>query len=335
MDDGERVIGEEAIIQEFLAPLAAGFPGAFGLKDDCALLVPEPGCAFVLKTDPVIEGVHFPIDEEPDAVAWKALAVNVSDLVAKGAKPFAYLMALALPDAPQRTWLAQFQQGLNRAQNAYGCHLVGGDTDRTPGPLTISITGIGSVPAGKFVRRATAAPGDLVYVTGTIGDAALGLRLRLDPRLAMAWGLNEQEREALQNRYRLPNPPLAAAGIVSAYASASADVSDGLVKDFDRLCRASAVSGWIEAMRVPVSPAAEVVLTAGGTTISDLITGGEDYEILMTVPLGRAAAFEAAAAAAGVKVTCIGGTAEQPVGATVLDASGTPIMLARTGWDHF
>src|SRR5262245_52266792 len=162
--------GEEAIIQGFLAPLAAGFPGAFGLKDDCALLTPEPGTELVLKTDPVAEGVHFLPDDAPGDVAWKALAVNVSDLAAKGATPIGYLMALSFPAPPSSEWLAAFAQGLEQAQRKFGCHLIGGDTDRRPGPITVSITVIGSVPQGGMVRRNTARPGDGVFVSGTLGD---------------------------------------------------------------------------------------------------------------------------------------------------------------------
>src|SRR6478672_5232842 len=182
-----RVTGEEAIIQGFLAPLARGFPGAFGLKDDCALLTPEPGTELVLKTDPVAEGVHFLPDDAPGDVAWKALAVNISDLAAKGAIPIGYLMALSFPTPPSSDWLAAFAQGLETAQQEFGCHLMGGDTDRRPGPVTISITAVGSVPQGRMVRRNTARPGDAILVSGTLGDAALGLLLRRNARLAATW----------------------------------------------------------------------------------------------------------------------------------------------------
>ena len=134
--------GEEAIIA-LLAPLAEGDPGAFGLKDDCALLTPEPGTELVLKTDPVAEGVHFLPGDAPDDIAWKALAVNVSDLAAKGATPVGYLMALSFPEAPSRRWLTAFAAGLKAAQTRFGCRLLGGDTDRRPGPFTVSITAIG------------------------------------------------------------------------------------------------------------------------------------------------------------------------------------------------
>jgi len=183
LDDNLR--GEEAIVA-LLAPLTEGDPGAFGLQDDCALLAPESGTELVLKTDPIAEGVHFLPGTAPEDIAWKALAVNVSDLAAKGATPVGYLMALSFPNAPSRRWFTAFAAGLKEAQSRFGCRLLGGDTDRRPGPLTVSITAIGSVPKGRMVRRATARPGDTLFVSGTIGDAALGLALFGQKRYAEA-----------------------------------------------------------------------------------------------------------------------------------------------------
>jgi thiamine-monophosphate kinase len=142
--------GEEAIIQTFLAPLAADYPGAFGLRDDCAAMSPQPGMDLVLKTDPIRAGVHFFADDAPADIAWKALAVNVSDLAAKGATPAVYVLALGFPEMPTHAWMAAFATGLRDAQTAFGCHLVGGDTDRAPGPLSIAVTAIGSLPTGTM-----------------------------------------------------------------------------------------------------------------------------------------------------------------------------------------
>ncbi|MGH6814567.1 MAG: thiamine-phosphate kinase, partial [Hyphomicrobiaceae bacterium] len=196
--------GEDSIVQEFLAPLTRGYPGAFGLRDDCALIAPEPGTELVLKTDPVVAGVHFLPSEAPSVVAWKALAVNVSDLIAKGAVPKFYLMALALPKTPERQWMEQFAAGLQRAQEHFGCVLIGGDTDRTPGPLSVSIAAVGVVPAGRMVHRHTARVGDQVFVSGTIGDAALGLMLQRDPHLAASWGIDSGIAAMLDGRLRRP-----------------------------------------------------------------------------------------------------------------------------------
>ena len=324
----ETIDGEESLIQRYLAPLAAGFPGAFGLQDDCALLTPEPGTELVLKTDPVMAGVHFFADDAPDDIAWKALAANVSDLAAKGAQPLAYLMALALPTVPTPDWMQRFAQGLGQAQQAFGCHLIGGDTDRTTGPLTISITVIGSVPSGKMVRRGTARAGDLLYVSGTIGDAALGLRLRRDPALASAWGLDDSAQQALVQRYLRPRPALHLRDALRTYASAAMDISDGLVKDLDRMCRASGIGARVVADQVPHSAAARAVLRAQPALLPDLLTGGDDYEVLLTVPLAARQAFEAATGMHAI------GRLHSGSGVSIRDATSTPMSFARTGWDH-
>ena len=331
----EKIDSEEAIIGAYFAPLAADFPGAFGLKDDCAAIAPGPGTDLVVTTDAVIAGVHFLPDEGAGEIAWKALAVNVSDLIAKGATPFAYVMSIALPEAPEPGWLEAFAEGLGRAQRTFGCQLIGGDTDRTPGPLSVSITAFGSVPAGRMVRRSTARPGDLVYVSGTIGDAVLSLDLRRDATLPRRCRLGSVERERLDARLRTPLPPLALASVVRDVAAAAMDVSDGLVKDFGRLCGASGVGGRIEAQRVPLSEETRAILTVEGTTIERLITGGEDYEVLATVRPERAAEFERKAGAAGVAVTRIGIIEEAAAGISVVDAEGRGMSLSSTGWDHF
>ncbi len=331
----EKIDSEEAIIGEFWVPLAAGLPGAFGLQDDCAAIAPEPGTDLVVTTDAVIAGVHFLAGEEAGAIAWKALAVNVSDLVAKGATPLVYLMTLALPAAPERQWLAAFAEGLGRAQGAFGCSLIGGDTDRTPGPLSVSITALGMVPHGRMVRRATARPGDAVYVSGTIGDAALGLALAREPELALRCKLDAAARAHLDAAYRQPQPPVALSRAVLAYASAAMDVSDGLVKDFDRLCRSAGVGGRIEAASVPLSAAARAAIAGGGATLADLLTGGEDYQVLATVAPQHTRSFEQACAAAGAPVTRIGLIDDGANGVRVCDESGRAMSFARTGWDHF
>jgi thiamine-monophosphate kinase len=323
----DKIDSEEAVVAAFWAPLAAGFPGAFGLKDDCAAIAPEPGCDLVVTADAVIEGVHFFPGAMAHEIAWKALAVNVSDLVAKGATPFAYVMMIALPGAPERRWLAAFAEGLHRAQEKFGCRLIGGDTDRTPGPLSVSITAFGSVPAGCMVRRSTARAGDLVYVSGTIGDAALGLDHRRDVGLSAYYGRTD--------RFSKPVPPVALAPVLRHHVSAAMDISDGLVKDFRRLCGASGVGGRIEAKSVPLSEGALAVLIVEETSIERLITGGEDYEVLATVAPQHAADFEGAARTAGVSVTQIGVIKEAAHGVRVIDAAGKDLAFATTGWDHF
>ena len=329
----DKIDSEEAIIA-FWVPLAAGFPGAFDLQDDCAAIAPKPGSDLVVTTDALIAGVHFLTREDAGSVAWKALAVNVSDLIAKGATPLAYVMTLALPEAPQRSWLAAFADGLKGAQAAFGCQLIGGDTDRTPGPLSVSITAFGTVPKGRMVRRATARPGDLVYVSGTIGDSVLGLALRRDPALATRWQLAPAARERLEARHSRPTPPARLIPALIASASAAMDVSDGLVKDFGRMCRASGVGGLIEAARVPLSAEARALVAGGAVKLSDLLTGGEDYEVLVAVAPERAGDFERSASSAGAPVTRIGAI-EAGTSVRVIDAAGNDVEFTTTGWDHF
>lgn len=329
------LVGEEAIIA-VLAPLAAGAPGAFGLKDDCALLQPRPGTDIVLKTDPVAAGVHFLPDDAPEDIAWKALAVNVSDLAAKGATPLGYLMALSFPEAPQRDWLARFASGLQAAQAKFCCHLLGGDTDRRPGPVTIGITVFGEVPTGAMVQRATAKPGDAIFVSGTIGDARLGLELRRHVHRGTDWGLSAQEVEFLQWRYLRPEPRLALGAILRAHASAAMDVSDGLAKDLGRLCRSGGVDAEVRVDEVPLSKAARTVVGKSPAWLNALLTGGDDYEILATVPQARARAFELDAGRASVPVARIGTILTQGAGAAAFcQPDGSKMIFDSVGWDHF
>lgn len=328
-------ISEETLIGEFWAPLAAGFPGAFGLKDDCATIACPPGTELVVTTDALIERVHFFPGDDAFSLAWKALAVNVSDLTAKGATPLAYLMSIALPEVPERSWLGRFTEGLAAAQQAFGCHLAGGDTDRTPGALSVTITAFGTVPAGGMVRRGGGQPGDYVYVSGAIGDAALGLALHRNAALRTRWGLDEAACTYLEGRFSQPRPPVALAPVLRASASAAMDVSDGLVKDFGSLCWSAGLGGRIDAARVPLSAAARVAISSGGAGLSELVTGGEDYEVLAAVPPDRADAFERGAEQAATRVTRIGVLEASGAGIVMLDDAGMAMTFEKRGWDHF
>ena len=288
----------------------------------------------MLKTDPIAEGVHFLADDAPEDIAWKALAVNVSDLAAKAARPLGYLMALSFPEAPTTGWVTRFAAGLQAAQASFGCHLLGGDTDRRPGPLTISITVIGEVEAGRMVRRGTARPGDSVFVSGSLGDAALGLALRKDPALAARWGLSPDEAEHLRHRYLRPQPRLDLHEALRAHAAAAMDVSDGLAKDLARMCKASGCAAHVRLSDVPFSAAASAAVAADPALRVLSVTGGDDYEVLAAVPAASADAFRAAAALAGTLVTRIGEMLSGS-GVVIEDRDGKPLALDRTGWDHF
>ncbi|MDO8878711.1 MAG: thiamine-phosphate kinase [Pseudolabrys sp.] len=320
---------EDKLIARYFAPLAT-HPGALGLSDDAAFIKPPPGCDLVLKADAIVGGIHFFNDDPAGTIAAKALRINLSDLAAKGATPLGFLLSLALPKDIGEPWLAAFTQGLREDAATYKCPLFGGDTVRSPGPVMVSVAMVGHVPDGMMVRRAGAKAGDRVFVTGTIGDSALGLGLRN----GAAWPLDEAQRAHLADRYLLPRPRNALAEAVLHYASAAMDVSDGLAGDLAKLCRVSDVAAAIDAARVPLSDAAKAVLAADPAALETALTGGDDYEILCTVAPAKVDRFRVAAMAAKVAVTDIG-TIAAGEGAQFRDAQGELLSFARAAFSHF
>jgi thiamine-monophosphate kinase len=332
MGTHDETSAEQRLIARYFRPLATA-PGAFGLDDDAAVVTPPAGCDLVLTTDGVIAGVHFFPDDLPEMIARKVLRMNLSDLAAKGARPLGFLMSVALPAAIDKSWIAGFVAGLGKDIKHFGCPLLGGDTDHTPGPLSVSISAFGAVPHGKMVRRSTAKAGDSVVVTGTIGDAALGVLIRRDSTLAKKWRLPDAMSAHLLQRYLLPEPRNAFAEAVLRHASAAMDVSDGLAGDLAKLCRASDVAADIDAARVPLSDAARAAAAAEPALLETVLTGGDDYEILLTIAPEKLAAFRAAAQKAGVAVTEIGRvTAGQ--GARFM-RDGKTLTFARPSYSHF
>jgi thiamine-monophosphate kinase len=330
-----RPLSEHGLIARYFAPLARDFPGAYGLRDDAAVIEPPPGSDLVVTTDALVAGVHFFADDAPADIAWKALAVNVSDLVAKGATPLAYSLALVLPPPPSAEFLAGFTGGLGEAQRQFGIALSGGDTTGTRGgDIMIAVTAFGTVPRGQTVRRGGAKPGDSLYVGGTIGDAALGLKLRRGDADAAAWPIQDADRQWLTHRYLRPQPRTALAPVLLAHATAAMDISDGLAIDCGRLCAASGVGARVEASAVPLSPAAAGVVAADARLLRTVLTGGDDYEVLFAVRAGAEQAAERAAAAAGVAIARIGCIAEAAA-VTFAGGDGLPLDLGSGGFDHF
>jgi thiamine-monophosphate kinase len=332
--DPPALSGEDRLIAQYFRPLAR-HPGAMELRDDAAFYTPPDGCDLVLTKDAIVAGVHFFADDPADAVGRKALRVNLSDLAAKGAVPQGFLLALALPSDIGDAWLEGFARALGADADQYGCPLFGGDTVSTPGPLTVSITAFGTLPRGTMVHRSGAGVGDRVFVTGTVGDGALGLRLRRDPAKAAQWSLDAAARDHLVERYRTPQPRTALAEAVRRHASAAMDVSDGLAGDLGKLCRESGVTAEIEVARVPLSAPAGAALAADPALIEAMLTGGDDYEIVCTVRPERIDAFRAEAAAAGVPIADIGGVVAGEGPPRFADRSGHVLAFARGAFSHF
>ena len=327
---------EFELIARYFAPLARGFPGAYGLLDDVALITPASGNELAVKTDTIVAGIDFLPDDPANLVARKALRVNLSDLAAKGAAPRTYLLDLVLPNTVDEAWIADFSAGLAHDQAEYGIHLIGGDMSSTSGPITIAVTAIGEVPIGRVIRRGGAQAGDTVFVTGTIGDAALGLSVL---RAALP-SLDAASAAFLVDRYRLPQPRVSLGPQLIGIATAALDVSDGLVADLRHICAVSRLSAVIETRLVPLSPAARVAIDDDPERLATTLTGGDDYEILFTGPPAATARvgvlsrlFDTPIAPIGCMMALLSGGA-QP-GVVVLDNVGRPLSFASEGWTHF
>ncbi len=329
---GAGASGEDSLIARYFKPLATD-PGAFGLTDDAAILK-ALGEDIVVTTDAIVEGVHFLADDPADTVARKALRVNLSDLAAKGATPAGFVLTLALRRVDD-DWLAAFAGGLGADAAEFNCPLLGGDTVSTPGPLMVSITAFGRVPLGKMVHRSGARPGDHVVVTGTIGNSALGLNILRKGSVAAALAGDIASREMLVGRYRVPEPRNALALAVRAHALAAMDVSDGLAGDLAKLCAASGVSAVIDVPAIPMSSAASAALAAGAVSMSEIVSGGDDYELLCAIPQDAFEEFIRAAEAAGVAASPIGTIIAGASVPKFLDAEGRELSLPRTSYSHF
>jgi thiamine-monophosphate kinase len=323
---------EDSLIARYFKPLATD-PGAFGLTDDAAILKASAD-DIVVTTDALVEGVHFLANDPPDSIARKALRVNLSDLAAKGAAPAGFVLTLALR-APDDAWLAPFANALGEDAARFQCPLLGGDTVSTPGPLMISITALGRVSQGKMIHRKGANAGDRVVVSGTVGDAALGLDILKAGAVATALANDAAARQMLVERYRVPQPRTGLALAVRDHASAAMDVSDGLAGDLTKLCAASGVSAAIDIGSIPLSPPARELLARGAAGIESIVSGGDDYEILCTIAENRFDAFAQAAKLAGIPITSIGTVIAGASIPRFIDGHGAEIALSRLSYSHF
>jgi thiamine-monophosphate kinase len=321
-------LGEFGRIRRFFAPLAG--PGGLGLTDDAALIECPPGHRLVATVDQAVEGVHFLPDDPPELVAKKLLRRNLSDLAAMGATPRHYLVTSALPKSRDDDWVRRFAEGLAEDQHCYGVALLGGDSTATPGPAAFTLTAIGEVGIGREIRRAGARPGDRIWVSGTIGDAFLGLKVRRGEYP----GLAPEHRAALTARFHLPEPRTTLGPRLAGIAHAMIDVSDGLLADLGHICEVSGVGAEVRLARSPLSAAAQQIVAADPAVAAQLAAGGDDYELLFTASAEAGAAIAELATELGVAITEIGliDTGER---VRLVDEAGQEIPVAEAGWRHF
>jgi thiamine-monophosphate kinase len=303
-------------IARLFRPLTGGAPGAFDLKDDAAIVQQRPGFDLVITKDAMVEGVHFPNGEAPDLIARKLLRVNLSDLAAKAAEPFGCFLAVAWPANFGPGEREAFARGLGEDLAVYDVALLGGDTVSTPGPFTASLTALGWAPEGRMVRRAGARFGDVLAVSGTIGDGVLGL--------AAVRGEIVDPDGWLAGRLRLPTPRLDLCEALREHARAAADVSDGLIADAGHIAEASGLGVRLDLDEMPLSPVAAAWLDEQSDRDAALVrlaTGGDDYEVVAAFPGSPPEGFT-------------------PVGEVVLGSGievfvdGRPVKIAQRGWRH-
>ncbi len=314
----------DLIAHYFTRPPRPGGPVALGVGDDCALLTPSPGMQLAISCDMLVEGRHFFPDADAFSLGHKCLAVNLSDLAAMGAKPVAFTLALALPDA-NAAWLAPFADGLHALADRHGCELIGGDTTR--GPRNICITVFGEVPAAAALRRNAAQVGDDIWISGMLGDA----------RLALAGYRNELQLDAATLnaaavRMHAPTPRVTLGLALRGIAHAAIDISDGLIGDIGHVLKRSGVGATLDVDALPAGP----VLLQQPQDIRRrfALAGGDDYELCFTAPADRRDAVLAAANAAEIAVTRVGRIEAAP-GLRLLDGNGSALDLSLTSFDHF
>ncbi len=317
------MINEFDLIERYFAPLSD--TAGLGLKDDASCFSAPAGMDIVVTKDLLVAEIHFHNEDPPSLIAHKALAVNVSDCVAKGAIPKHYWLGLAVPSGVDEVWLEAFAAGLASAQQDFGCVLAGGDTTKIDGPLVLSLTVAGYVPEGKMIRRDGAVPHDDVYVSGVVGDASLGL-----------WCLknNESRFADLVKSYQMPKPPVALGPKLIDLANSSADVSDGLVADLGHLSSASNVRIKIIEPRIPLSDEARLLLANHPELRTRVWSGGDDYQIVFTASPEKRNDIEKIGNDAEVPISRIG-KVETGSGVQLLDNAGEIVQVTSGGYTHF
>ncbi|MBL4666646.1 MAG: thiamine-phosphate kinase [Sneathiella sp.] len=323
-------IGEFDVIEDIFSPLSINAPGAFGLTDDAAVMSVASGLEMVITKDAMVAGVHFLENDSPENIAKKLLRTNLSDLAAMGAKPVSYLLATAWPDTCDVAWIRRFANGLSEDQKKYNVSLIGGDTVKTSGPLTLSLTLLGTVETGKSLRRNGAKAGDLVCVSGTIGDAALGLLVALQ-KLAIS---DDSEKKFLLGRYFVPDPRVLLGSALTGIASSCIDISDGLLADIGHICRQSNLGAVIERSKIPLSPATQNVILKDPALGERILSGGDDYELAFTVSKERYSEIVRKAKILNINISVIGEMVCE-TGVSVLDEAGLKISTTSNGWAHF
>ena len=325
-----RPRGEFALIRELFAPLAKGAEGALDLRDDASLIRPHPGHDLVVTTDAIVAGIHFLTDDPPETVGRKLLRVNLSDLAAMGATPLGYMLAAILGPEHRGGWLDSFAAGLGADQAEFNITLLGGDTVATDGPTTFAVTAFGQARRDAVLRRGGAGTGDLVYVSGTIGDGCLGLMALRGELPALA----DDDRRALVARYRVPTPRVTLGSQLANLATAAIDVSDGLLADLGHLCSSSGRGAVIRASAIPMSEAAAALVVETPGLMPRILTGGDDYELLFTVPSRNQDSVEQVARDVGVPIRRIGEVVKTD-GVVCLADDGSAIPISPAGYAHF
>ncbi|MFI4940903.1 MAG: thiamine-phosphate kinase [Burkholderiales bacterium] len=314
----------DLIADYFTRPLRRADRFALGIGDDCALMTPAPGMQLAISSDMLVEGRHFFPHADPQKLGHKCLAVNLSDLAAMGAKPLAFTLSLALPEA-DRTWLAAFARGLFALADRHDCELIGGDT--TKGPFNICITIFGEVPPGGALRRDLARVGDDIWVSGMLGDARLALAAYRGE-----CALDDAAQQTAAERMHQPTPQIALGMRLRGIANAAIDISDGLVGDLQHILDRSRVGASVQVDALPAGPALALQPQALRRNFS--LAGGDDYELCFTAEPGRRTEVLAAAQEAAVPVTRVGRIEAAP-GLRLQDDSGLPLTLHVNSFDHF